>query len=225
VNAYNAKVAHDVFLSFSSKDADLANDVAAACNNAGVRCWISTKDIDLGSRDYAGVIDAAIESSTLFLILFSTNSRDSPDVANEVELAKECGCTIIPVLIEDTPLRGPLRYRLITYEWFDKRRVLTEETIPVLVAHLRRKLGGVSEPVEAPILPQRGGDISATLRLSAAEMASGLDLDEEVAGKRICITLPAGLRTGKVVRVHGAGHKGLNGGENGDLLLKIDSHG
>jgi hypothetical protein len=44
---YNAET-YDVFISYSSKDVTLANDVCLFLENTGLRCWIGPRNIVLG---------------------------------------------------------------------------------------------------------------------------------------------------------------------------------
>lgn len=74
--------------------------------------------------------------------------------------------------------------------------------------------------------PERGSDIEASLKVSFEEAAFGGDRivtlrDETGHTQSLKIRIPAGIDTGKAIRLRGKGRPGRNGGENGDLLLRI----
>ena len=46
---------HDVFISYASHDAALANNVAAALEGLGLKCWIAPRDVTPGAH-YASEI-------------------------------------------------------------------------------------------------------------------------------------------------------------------------
>lgn len=75
---------------------------------------------------------------------------------------------------------------------------------------------------------QRGSDLHAEVSVSFDEAAFGCDkmvtLQNPNTGgstQTLKVHIPAGIDTGKSVRLRGKGMQGINGGENGDLLLKV----
>ena len=76
-------------------------------------------------------------------------------------------------------------------------------------------------------LRQDGSDVEADIDVSFDEAAFGCDkyinVKDPSTGKTssIKVHIPAGIDTGKSVRLKGRGTAGINGGKNGDLLLKV----
>lgn len=76
---------------------------------------------------------------------------------------------------------------------------------------------------------ERGSDVRAEVSVSFDEAAFGCDKvirlqdPSSADGKTqsLQVHIPAGIDTGKTVRLKGRGMTGVNGGENGDLLLKV----
>ncbi len=57
---------HDVFISYSSRNQDVANAICHVLEEADIRCWMAPRDIPVGSK-YASVIKGAIVSSKVFV--------------------------------------------------------------------------------------------------------------------------------------------------------------
>ena len=46
----------DIFISYSSKDEQIANEICAFFEKEGVNCWIAPRNIEVG-KEYGGEID------------------------------------------------------------------------------------------------------------------------------------------------------------------------
>jgi hypothetical protein len=111
-------MAHDVFISYSSKDKLVADAMCAIFETNSIRCWIAPRDILPGMDWGASIIDAITDSQVMVLIL-SANSNASEQVKREVERAVSKGIVIIPFRIEDIQLSKTLEYHLSVTHWMD----------------------------------------------------------------------------------------------------------
>ena len=75
---------------------------------------------------------------------------------------------------------------------------------------------------------QDGADVTAEITVGFDEAAFGCEkvihLTEnngKAVGKALKVKIPAGIDTGKSIRLRGKGNPGINGGKAGDLLLKV----
>ena len=76
---------------------------------------------------------------------------------------------------------------------------------------------------------QDGSDVTAEIDVTFDEAAFGGDKvirlsdaqGSNVAGKSLKVHIPAGIDTGKSIRLKGKGGEGYSGGESGDLYLKV----
>src|SRR5438067_872439 len=93
-------MAHDVFLSYSSKDKPTADAVCAMLEMHGLRCWVAPRDI-LPGNDWAGSIVKAIKGARVMVLVFSANANASPQINREVERAVNKGIPVIPLRIEN----------------------------------------------------------------------------------------------------------------------------
>jgi hypothetical protein len=122
-------MAHDVFISYSTKDKPVADAVCASLEGHGIRCWIAPRDIIPG-MDWGGSIVEAIESARLMVLVLSASADASPQILREVERAVNKGVRIIPLRIEDVQPGKNLEYFLGTPHWLDA-------ITPPLEEHLR----------------------------------------------------------------------------------------
>jgi hypothetical protein len=123
-------MAHDVFLSHSAQNREVADAVCAALEKAAIRCWVAPRDVRPG-RSFPGEITRAIQQSKVMLLIFSGHSNNSEQVLREVQLATDSHLPIVRFRIEDVALTDDLRYFLSTPHWLD---ALT----PPLSTHIER---------------------------------------------------------------------------------------
>jgi hypothetical protein len=125
-------MAHDVFISYSSKDKPIAD---AICNNlegAGIRCWIAPRDIAPG-EDWPTAITRAISQSCVMVLVFSAHSNSSEHVSRELFLAADHKLVIIPFKIDNVQPEPGLQYYLARTHWLDALNPPTQEQINLLV--------------------------------------------------------------------------------------------
>lgn len=109
---------HDVFISYSSKNKTAADAICHVLEENGVKCWMAPRDIPAGS-EYGDLIDDAIKSSEIIVVVFSQTAAESPWVKGELNIAFEEQKTIIPFRIDSTPLKGQNRVILNQKHWID----------------------------------------------------------------------------------------------------------
>lgn len=93
-------MAHDVFISYCTRDKPTADAVCATLESRGVRCWIAPRDVLVGEQ-YAGALVRALRASQLIVLIFSSGANESEHVLREVERAASRGLPIIPLRIEN----------------------------------------------------------------------------------------------------------------------------
>jgi len=73
--------------------------------------------------------------------------------------------------------------------------------------------------------PSRGQDLvyelAVTLEEAAATTSKVISYQDGDSKQNISVKIPAGISTGKKLRVHGKGRPGMNGGPRGDLFVQI----
>lgn len=108
------------FISYSSKDKNVADNLCAKLEANGIKAWYAPRDIYGG--DYAGAIVSAITRCTHFIVIISKNSLASHHVLNEIDLAfRELNRNIkfMPLRIDEEDLAPAFTYYLSRQHWMD----------------------------------------------------------------------------------------------------------
>jgi hypothetical protein len=129
-------MAHDVFISYSSKDKPIADAVCSNLETAGVRCWVAPRDIAPG-EDWPTAIARAIASSRIMLLIFTANANTSEDVSRELILAANSKLVIIPFKIENVEPEPGKQYYLARTHWLDAMNPPTREQIAILIQRVK----------------------------------------------------------------------------------------
>lgn len=84
------------------------------------------------------------------------------------------------------------------------------------------QFGGAQGGFRQRTAPQRGSDVSYNMRVDFLDAAKGVEKQISLNGKNINVKIPAGMQSGQTMRLKGLGNIGLNGGENGDVLITVN---
>lgn len=134
-----------VFVSYSSKDKEKADAICAALERAEIGCWIAPRDLTAGSQ-WGGGIVKAIEDCQAVLVVFSSASNDSPQVAREMELAVSGRRPLIPIRVENAMPTADMQFFLGVSHWFDAYAKPIDSYLPDIVGAVRRVLDEQSRP-------------------------------------------------------------------------------
>ncbi len=138
-------MAHETFISYSTKDKAVADAVCARLEQDSCRCWYAPRDIAPGA-DWAGSIIEAIEHSKVMVLIFTDYANESRQVLREINNAVRCGVVIVPFRLTKTSPAGSMRYYLSTVHWLDALNGELEENIARLSELVRTILAGKQEP-------------------------------------------------------------------------------
>ncbi len=143
-------MAHDVFISYSSKDKPAADATCAVLESKGIRCWMAPRDITPGA-DWGESIVEAIHASRAMVLVFSSNANLSPQIKREVERSVNKGIPVIPLRIENVMPAKSLEYFLSTPHWLDAFTPPLEHHLNYLADVIRHILDG--QPPPPPPVP------------------------------------------------------------------------
>lgn len=135
---------YNVFISYSRKDATIANQISNAFDEASISYFIDRNGI-LSGQDFVNVIIKAIRESSIFLFLASQNSYASSITIDEVFEALDGVASgnilFITYIIDKSELPIDLRFRLRRYNW----RTLEEHPVnSVLIPDIMELLNKTS---------------------------------------------------------------------------------
>ena len=140
-------MAHDVFVSYSSKDKTIADAIVAALENNQIRCWYAPRDIK-PSEDWGNAITSAVESCKVFLMIFSGNANHSQRVLDELNYAISQQTVILPFRVENLEPIGAMKLHLASRHWLDAYD-------PSWHSHIKKLVKAVSDNLQKAIEEQQ----------------------------------------------------------------------
>jgi hypothetical protein len=167
-------MAHDVFISYSTKDKLTADAVCAILESHGLRCWVAPRDIMPGA-DWGESIVNSIRASRVMLLVFSTNANNSKQIKREVEIAADSGVTIVPLRIEDILPTESFKYFLGNIHWMDALTPPVEKHLEAIAEKVKAILS-----VDSPNLEEVPGTTSSAKSLERESLS--LELRDTTGG-------------------------------------------
>ncbi len=144
----------DVFISYASQDTAVANDVVAALERQGVKCWIAPRNVTPGAF-YADEIVHAIDTVKAIVLILSQNAADSQHVLREVERAASKRHPVVSLRIDQAPMPAGLEYFLNTSQWLDASVGDIARSMPKLIAAVRVAIQAPLPRAATPRAPGR----------------------------------------------------------------------
>lgn len=126
---------HTIFISYSTKDTSIANELRADLEAAGLGCWIAPRDITPG-EDWPTAIVGAVSRSRVMVLLFSSNANASADVSRELHLANDARVPIVALRLENVTPSLANQYCLADAHWLDANPPAREQ-FPKLIELLK----------------------------------------------------------------------------------------
>ncbi len=145
-------MSHDVFISYSTKDKIIADAVCARLEESKIRVWIAPRDVPAGANFAESIINA-IDTSKVFVLIWSANTNTSEHILTELNQAFDQGITIIPFRIQDVQPTSAMRYYIGRTHWLDALTLPLEKHIGSLKDTIQMNLGRepqVTEPAQVP---------------------------------------------------------------------------
>lgn len=112
------QIKHDVFISYSTKNKNVADAIVADFEQHGIKCWYAPRDI-LPGQEWVSAIKDALEGSKMLILVYTGEANDSRQVMNEVALAFNAGKTIVPFRLTEEQMNNELEYYLTRVHWLD----------------------------------------------------------------------------------------------------------
>lgn len=109
---------HDVFISYSRKDSDIANKIYDTLTAEGMTCFIDRQGIS-GGADFPTVLSEAIMGAKVLLLIASENSYASEFTQKEITFAvsNKGSKFIFPLIVDGSTLPKNLEFMLSNINW------------------------------------------------------------------------------------------------------------
>lgn len=107
---------HDVFISYSTKNSDVANKICHILEQNDLKCWIAPRNISSG-RNYIDEIASGIKSTKIVVLVYSKYSQASKYVNNEIKMAFSNNKPILSFNIDNSLPKDEMEYHLKITQW------------------------------------------------------------------------------------------------------------
>jgi len=112
-------MSYQVFISHSTRNADVASAMKSFLESQGIRCWKAPEDIPPGTVWSTGIM-RGLKECPIVILIFSKDADESTNVLKEIALADNFKKIIVPFRIEDClPGDEKLGYFLCMPQWLD----------------------------------------------------------------------------------------------------------
>jgi hypothetical protein len=146
-------VAHDIFISYSTANQAWAESALQLFESQGFSCWMAPRDIRPGLT-WASEIVHGISNARLMLLLLSSASNQSRQVAREVQLADSSRLSIIPVLLEAVKPEGDFIYFINNTQWLTALGGTAADHSTTLLAAVKEALEAAPPTPASPGSPE-----------------------------------------------------------------------
>lgn len=139
-----------VFVSYSSRDREIADLVKSFLEEAGRKVWIAPRDVPPGVT-YPEAIISAIRDCEVGLLVLSEQSNHSPHVLREVERISSDGKPLFVLRLDEIDLSDGLAYFASLLQWLEAPRdQLIRDPASILRPILSAKPPAPTEPSLPP---------------------------------------------------------------------------
>lgn len=119
---------HPIFISYSSSDKAVADEICGALEGAGYACWIAPRDIEPGTQYPAAILEG-LRGSRAVVVVVTAEAVASPHVLSEIGHAFSKKKPIIPFRLSAAELPPNFDYFLSMSQWLDARDGCTSESL------------------------------------------------------------------------------------------------
>jgi hypothetical protein len=171
-------MSHDIFISHSAQNREVAHLMCAELEGKGHTCWIAPRDI-AGGEAWDEAIVRGLDNCRVVLLVFSQVSNESPHVKREILRAVETNKIVLPVRLEDIQPGRALEYILTGIQWLDAFPPPFESHLQELGQQMARLLAQAA----SSCAPPQPGAVSAPPAAALETSATNLPSAEEQSSK------------------------------------------
>lgn len=169
-----------MFVAYSRKDSDTCRKIVGELRSQGLNVFYD--QYIQGGEEWRDMLAWNIKNCSVLMVLFTGNSKNSPQVRKEVNLATSHSKSIIPVMVENVTLEGGLELELNGINFIpyfdDPPRRLSEavekaKTLSALSVFERRRQGLPEAPLPALAMPFTTANSAASAPVVKANWLQG----------------------------------------------------
>ena len=113
-------IPRDIFISHSSSDHDLAEEVLKTLEKEGHKCWISFRNLEPNNNEnYWSNIERAISNSKIFLVVSSEIAMVSKDIQKEINIAKKLNKKLVEYKVDNSKHTEYFKHVFDGLKWVD----------------------------------------------------------------------------------------------------------
>jgi hypothetical protein len=127
---------YDVFICHARKDKSIADAIAEKLESAGLKCWITPRDVSPGD-DWTELTRKAIASSRVIVVVLSENADAASHIEREIAHAFYARRLIIPFRLGEALPRREILFYLDDVPWCNSTNPPTEEDLETLAARVK----------------------------------------------------------------------------------------
>jgi len=187
-------MAHDVFISFSFSDKDKVDYIVNHLSSEhGISCWMCSNKVS-GGEKYKAQITNAIDTAKAVVLIQSSNAVESKEIPKEIGMALESDKMVVPFRIDNSELKGDLKYDLTGVEYIDA-------TIPTLDQRILDLARSISKAINKPLASD-----SKIIALNSPLKSSRITCSEIFDGRdKLLEDIHTAFEDRNVVFLHGMG--------------------
>ena len=155
------EAAYDVFISHSSRNADLGSLMKQYLSTRGIRCWKAPDDIE-PSEPWPVAIMRGLRECPIVVLIWTKDSMASDQVLKEITIADQKTKAIIPFRAEEILPEGGLEYFLVAKQWLDAHPSY-ELALETLADTALRILGRTPEALQISAIADEAASPAAPL--------------------------------------------------------------
>lgn len=154
-HAFTLPDGHDVFVSYTTPDLEVAKKVCSALHARKLNYWLAPKRIKSGDF-FARVISEHLKKSRVFVLILSEAATKSPWVTRELTDAISSRMVVLPFKIQQFELSDAWRHLLGVIQWQEAYRGSIENNIELLISRVEESLCALSvaTPVSSSSKPE-----------------------------------------------------------------------
>jgi TIR domain len=130
---------HDVFICHARKDKSIADAISEKLESAGLKCWITPRDVS-PRDDWTEATRKAIAASRVIVVVLSENADAASHIERELAHAFYARRMIIPFRLGEILSRREIVFYLGDVPWCNSSDPPTEEDLETLTARVKDQM-------------------------------------------------------------------------------------